>query len=487
ALSVAGKAGKVIDPMTYVAKGAGAGLSKIGDISKALKGMGKIDIPELPQNAITLPKGTVKLPDGSFHLPEGAPVPEGATRLPSGSFKLPDDVPVVHDGAHPLHTPEGTGQVYGHPDGHIVDGHGNILIHADELDPPATGTGPAGSDLPHTPTPAREPALLGAGTHTAADSAAHAGEHLHLHNTVDTDLAETGHLADDTHTPPTVHAGGEHIPTVHAGGEHIPTSHAGGEHLPGGHAPQHTPSGHADDHLPGGNAHEHGPGPSASHESPSSHGSGHGNGGHAGGGATEGGASGAHEPVASGGHGETTTGGGEGGSVAGVGDGSGTAGREGGTPPGQQPPPVNEWPASDDVKGSARGKTLLYPNSRHDLSGIRGGVPKEENTVILPETKAEVRHDISEIAAGRAEFDPESQRYTVNGRRYAVEPSGRIFPVDGPGFIQMDRVEYSALKSIMRADGDLSKVQTMFSKAPQFRENPQAVEKAIALYRKYYA
>ncbi|KOG35497.1 hypothetical protein, partial [Streptomyces resistomycificus] len=37
-LSAAGKAGKVIDPMTYIAKGAGAGLSKIGDISAALKG-----------------------------------------------------------------------------------------------------------------------------------------------------------------------------------------------------------------------------------------------------------------------------------------------------------------------------------------------------------------------------------------------------------------------------------------------------------------
>ncbi|MET8439267.1 protein phosphatase, partial [Streptomyces sp900116325] len=37
-LSVAGKAGKVIDPMTYIAKGAGAGLSKIGDIAKGLKG-----------------------------------------------------------------------------------------------------------------------------------------------------------------------------------------------------------------------------------------------------------------------------------------------------------------------------------------------------------------------------------------------------------------------------------------------------------------
>ncbi|MYR58546.1 hypothetical protein GTY54_20670, partial [Streptomyces sp. SID625] len=99
ALSVAGRAGRVIDPMTYVAKGAGAGLSKIGDITKALKGIGKIDIPALPENAITLPKDAFRLPDGSFHLPEGTPIPKGATKLPNGTFKLPDDLPVVHEGA----------------------------------------------------------------------------------------------------------------------------------------------------------------------------------------------------------------------------------------------------------------------------------------------------------------------------------------------------------------------------------------------------
>ncbi|MFJ9684047.1 protein phosphatase, partial [Streptomyces sp. NPDC101194] len=48
ALSVAGKAGKVIDPMTYIAKGAGAGLSKIGDITKGIKGISNIEIPKLP-------------------------------------------------------------------------------------------------------------------------------------------------------------------------------------------------------------------------------------------------------------------------------------------------------------------------------------------------------------------------------------------------------------------------------------------------------
>ncbi|GHA96466.1 hypothetical protein GCM10010512_30060 [Streptomyces thermoviolaceus subsp. thermoviolaceus] len=45
AISLAGKAGHFIDSMTYIAKGAGAGLSKIGDITKRLRGVGNIDIP----------------------------------------------------------------------------------------------------------------------------------------------------------------------------------------------------------------------------------------------------------------------------------------------------------------------------------------------------------------------------------------------------------------------------------------------------------
>ncbi|MEC4016749.1 hypothetical protein [Streptomyces sp. H27-D2] len=118
---------------------------------------------------------------------------------------------------------------------------------------------------------------------------------------------------------------------------------------------------------------------------------------------------------------------------------------------------------------------------------MKNGAPDEKNTVILPETKAAVKADIAEIAAGRAFFDRVSQRYTVNGRSYVIEPTGRVFPDSGPGLVPLNRVEYTALKHIMRANGDMSKLQVMFSKAPQFRENPQAVEKALALYRKYYS
>ncbi|MFG3282256.1 hypothetical protein [Streptomyces sp. NPDC048111] len=180
------------------------------------------------------------------------------------------------------------------------------------------------------------------------------------------------------------------------------------------------------------------------------------------------------------------------GSYSGSGNGAGSgggAGRSGGATEGHQPSPQKEWQAGDGVAGPARGQTLLYPNYRHELVGVRKGPPDSENTVILPETRDKVRQDIAGIAEGRAEFDPLTQRYKINGRRYAVEPSGRIFPVDGPGLVEMNRVEYTALKAIMQANGDMSKLEKMFSKAPQFRDNPQAVEKATemyALYRKYY-
>ncbi|MGC8919107.1 hypothetical protein AB7952_09095 [Streptomyces sp. PG2] len=243
ALSVAGKAGKVIDPMTYVMKGAGAGLSKIGDISKALKGVGNIEIPKLPENAITLPEGALKLPDGSFHLPEGAAVPEGAVKLPDGNFKLPDDVPALPEGTTKLPTEPGAPAQYLDPHGNVLDGQGNV-VHAgqdaptDIVDKPDTtsGSGTSGADNPHAPSPVKEPALVGAGAHTAEN----AGQHVRLGNSLDDNLADLGRTGDDA---------GKTTPVVHAGGD-TPVIHAGGDHLPGGHAGDHLPGGHAGDHLP---------------------------------------------------------------------------------------------------------------------------------------------------------------------------------------------------------------------------------------------
>ncbi|GGS90517.1 hypothetical protein [Streptomyces chromofuscus] len=251
AVSGAGKAGavakvlgttaKVIDPMTYIAKGAGAGLSKIGDISAALKGVGNIEIPRLPDNAITLPEGTVRLPEGTVRLPEGAaiptggiripeggavtlpegtalppgavdlgngavklpegtPVPAGAVELPEGAVKLPDDAPVLPEGTVKLPTEDGAPARYYDPEGNILDEGGNVIQKSDDgpgdvVDQP--GVPRDGADLPRVDSPVREPAMAGAATGTADN----AGQHIRLGNALD-DLGDIGRTGDDA-TPPT--------------------------------------------------------------------------------------------------------------------------------------------------------------------------------------------------------------------------------------------------------------------------------------------
>ncbi|EGG48272.1 hypothetical protein SGM_1567 [Streptomyces griseoaurantiacus M045] len=201
--------------------------------------------------------------------------------LPEGTTKLP--------------TEPGAPAQYLDPHGNVLDGQGNV-VHAgqdaptDIVDKPDTTSGSAtsGADNPHTPTPVKEPALVGAGAHTAEN----AGQHVRLGNSLDDNLADLGRVGDDAgKTTPVVHAGGD-TPVVHAG-EHLPGTHAG-DHLPGGHVGDNLPGGHAGDNLPGGTAHEHGPGPSASHEPP--HGDSGGGTGH------DGPGGGHHEQAPAGGH-----------------------------------------------------------------------------------------------------------------------------------------------------------------------------------------
>ncbi|MFC3352311.1 hypothetical protein ACFOOM_33770, partial [Streptomyces echinoruber] len=265
------KAGRIIDPMTYVGKAAGAGLSKLGDLAKAIRGAGRIEIPQLPENALTLPEGSIKLPDGTVHLPEGAALPAGAARLPDGTVRLPHDTPAFPEHTTKLPTEPGAPARYLDSRGNLLDEHGSVVQHADEaptdlVDRPETGTPAAGADTPHTPTPAQQPAMAGVGAHAAEQ----AGQHLRLGDSLGHDLGATGdvgRIGDDAATAPTVHAGGPDTPTVHAGGSDMPTVHAGGD-TPPVHTGDHLPGGTAGDHLPGGSAHEHGAGPSASHEPP---------------------------------------------------------------------------------------------------------------------------------------------------------------------------------------------------------------------------
>lgn len=144
------------------------------------------------------------------------------------------------------------------------------------------------------------------------------------------------------------------------------------------------------------------------------------------------------------------------------------------------------WRVADDVPGAARGKVLNPPNPRHTVAGARNGMVKPENSVILRGNEQAVRDDVAQIAEGKASWNPQTQRYEINGRSYAVEPSGTVFPDSGPGIVKLDRNEYAALKELARAGGDPSKVPA-FTHDPRFTTNPEAIAKAKAIYDGTYS
>ncbi|MFD5621875.1 hypothetical protein [Streptomyces yangpuensis] len=386
-----GKAGALVDPMSYLGKAANVTKIKVGDFMEGLKA-------------------------------SRAGVDDMARNLPGGTSP--------HPAGHEYTDANGNKRVIGH-DGTIRDEHGNVVPDTEPVREPHK------DDLPdtHEPAPDKERVLEGAGGPSRAENS-------------------TGHPTNPAHPTGGSHApggGGGAPPTVHipSHGSSSGTGHSAPHGGDGGHGTTGGGS-HHDGGSDAGHGGESDTAPAGSHDS---------------------GPAESERPA-------------DGGSS----DGSATGdGGEGGPAEGRPKRPVESWPAGDEITGSARGKNLLYPNARHDLNGVRSGRVDEKNTVILPEVKEAVKADIAEIAAGRAEFDAQTQRYTVNGRSYVVEPSGRMFPEAGPGFINLDRVEYSALKAIMRADGDLSKVEVMFSKNPKFKENPESVQRMIDLYREYYA
>ncbi|MEU9498773.1 WXG100 family type VII secretion target [Streptomyces sp. NPDC048196] len=150
-------------------------------------------------------------------------------------------------------------------------------------------------------------------------------------------------------------------------------------------------------------------------------------------------------------------------------------------------PRVSGWEASSNLKGPAAGKTLKRPNERHTIGGAgrAGKNIKEENTIILPGYSQEVEKDIAGIAEGKAAWLPDGERYEINGRTYGVHENGTVYPAKGPGFVEMDRNEYAALSQIVKAKGDLSAAPQL-TKNPRFVNNPEVVEKALAIYNGTY-
>jgi hypothetical protein len=117
------------------------------------------------------------------------------------------------------------------------------------------------------------------------------------------------------------------------------------------------------------------------------------------------------------------------------------------------------------VKGPAAKIPLRPPNNRHNLNNIRPKSPaKDKNTVVLPGT--DVAGDLADISAGRAKWVEETSRYEINGRTYAVESTGTVFPDSGPGFVNLSRSEYKVLKQLIGADGDFGAAREALRRDP---------------------
>ncbi|WP_308432437.1 ADP-ribosyltransferase, partial [Streptomyces echinoruber] len=235
---------RIIDPMTYVGKAAGAGLSKLGDIAKAIKGAGKIDMPTLPDGTVHLPDGRLLDGDGNLIGHDGTidttPVPhEAAPQLPA-HWTIQDPQPVYAG----VHTGDGVA--------HTTDAATDAGPRYDTTPTPSSyDHTPTPSSYNHTPTPSSY-------DHTPAPSS-----YDHPATPASYDHAPTAH--DHTGTATTPHTGGHDVPGTHT----TETPHGTGHDTPGGHTGDtshgagHDTAGHGHDgaghgHDSGGHGHDGG-------------------------------------------------------------------------------------------------------------------------------------------------------------------------------------------------------------------------------------
>ncbi|BCK67963.1 hypothetical protein Srufu_019160 [Streptomyces libani subsp. rufus] len=256
AVSIAGKVGHAIDPMTYVFKGAGAGISKIGDVMAHLKGLGHVEAPKISEGAYSLPEGAVEMPDGTIQLPRDAAIPEGATKLPDGRIELPKDT--VTFPPNTVKDPSNGKYMSGRGD--LYNEDGSLFQRAEDAPKDNPASPATGADNPRVETPVHQDQRVPAGVGGRGDDVTRVG----------TDVSDPGRAGDNAS-----HSGGN---TGHSTGgmaDNMPTNN----HTPGGGSTPHTPgtggldnptsgAGHATDSGGTGTAgHGSGDGPPIPHQS----------------------------------------------------------------------------------------------------------------------------------------------------------------------------------------------------------------------------
>jgi hypothetical protein len=254
-VGVLGKAGKFIDPMTYVAKGAGVALKGIGDLPKvaaamdALKGLkdqavfnvkGLVNIDTLKARFGSLPDGTVPLPDGghidpnlNYHAPDGTihePVhePPAADRATT----TPPDVHVEAPGERELVT---------------VGGGSHDLAHGNGGELPSTVSHDGGNvhpEISHGGGNHEPPNAMARTDHQVHNSTGgpHEPQNGFTQTTHDAHNATNGAHGTTTTDHATAHSGSN----VSSGTEgHVPSGTSHDAHVPGDHSPpgEHGPGG----------------------------------------------------------------------------------------------------------------------------------------------------------------------------------------------------------------------------------------------------
>ena len=100
------------------------------------------------------------------------------------------------------------------------------------------------------------------------------------------------------------------------------------------------------------------------------------------------------------------------------------------------------------------------PADRHYVDRIKmGSVRRPKNTVVL--RGIDIRPDIQAIRQGRAMRD--GPYYVVNGRYYEMHQGGTTYPVQGPGFVTIDRDTSRAL-GIYNSLGETPEAESMLDR-----------------------
>ncbi|WP_328552857.1 hypothetical protein [Streptomyces sp. NBC_00358] len=198
-VSVLGKAGRLVDPITYIGKAAKFGTVKVADLFTGLKNVRAGAYTDIITGA-----GKVQ-PDGSL-------------------LRTADNVPVVV--GHHIEWPDGTRLNL--DDGSVIKADGTKAAAHVELS--AADRAMLENNLTH-----REPSLVGAGDHATAHAggATHVGEHA-------TAPEHQGHAAGGGHGSGAAGGDGGHVPAQHGGSG----SGTGGGHdgqAPHGHEPPPSP------------------------------------------------------------------------------------------------------------------------------------------------------------------------------------------------------------------------------------------------------